>query len=459
MPPLSNDSSAVLLAEGRIANLSLPGPALLSSDRSPAGSPPPRARQPDTAVQQPRWTELILETPNGAATLADLALGNEEPRYPPPPPSPFEDFDIETVLAAGQRQQTESWEARYAGGEARGSLTSAPPLVLKYHHTPGYAGGQRMQKQMPLLVASGSNEEGIPPPPAPTSTPELSALGMPPEQPAGDMPRPSRLALPGQKLGAVPTERAPSPPPSPTPIPPAMPARMQKRWDDDAQDGEPRCQPPDCPVCPTPPCDTDTEVVWVDQVKTVDTNQKPEPPHEVCKTVTHTSTYWRTDLGVWETKLIPTQSTYWVWEKIPHVVHGSTASVYHKVIPGPCLKPPIDWCQDGWDHGMWKGEGDEPCWDSDGHHRHPSYDDGDFDYGDGWFPHLYSPQIITLIMIGVFLLVILILWNVSWLALIFLLPFQLYTNCVHEFSHVLAGVLGGAQICSVTIDPGCGPIR
>ena len=51
------------------------------------------------------------------------------------------------------------------------------------------------------------------------------------------------------------------------------------------------------------------------------------------------------------------------------------------------------------------------------------------------------------------LLFTLFVWPIHRLALFVLLPFQLYTNLVHEIFHLVAGLLGGATICSVTIDP------
>ncbi|KAI8318716.1 hypothetical protein GQ54DRAFT_266554 [Martensiomyces pterosporus] len=61
-------------------------------------------------------------------------------------------------------------------------------------------------------------------------------------------------------------------------------------------------------------------------------------------------------------------------------------------------------------------------------------------------------QKITLIIICVYAVAILILWNLPFVNVI-LLPFKLVTVALHEFSHAAAGVCTGAKIKSVTIDP------
>jgi hypothetical protein len=58
----------------------------------------------------------------------------------------------------------------------------------------------------------------------------------------------------------------------------------------------------------------------------------------------------------------------------------------------------------------------------------------------------------TLILIGVYTAVILILWNVPVLKTI-LYPFKLVTVALHEFSHAAAGCCTGAKIEAIEVDP------
>ncbi|OUM58726.1 hypothetical protein PIROE2DRAFT_47712 [Piromyces sp. E2] len=70
-------------------------------------------------------------------------------------------------------------------------------------------------------------------------------------------------------------------------------------------------------------------------------------------------------------------------------------------------------------------------------------------------------QTTTLIIIGVYILVILIFWNVKYLSTI-LWPFKIFTVGLHELSHALAGILTGAKIESIKVDAdegGCCTMR
>jgi len=58
----------------------------------------------------------------------------------------------------------------------------------------------------------------------------------------------------------------------------------------------------------------------------------------------------------------------------------------------------------------------------------------------------------TLIFIGIFAGVILVLWNFPYLKYI-LYPFKLVTVALHEFSHAAAGCCTGAKIEGIKIDP------
>jgi len=58
----------------------------------------------------------------------------------------------------------------------------------------------------------------------------------------------------------------------------------------------------------------------------------------------------------------------------------------------------------------------------------------------------------TLIVAGVYVIVIAILWVVPFLSWI-IYPFKLLTVGFHEMSHALAGVLTGAKIKSIELDP------
>ncbi|CAG8832355.1 22331_t:CDS:2, partial [Racocetra persica] len=61
-------------------------------------------------------------------------------------------------------------------------------------------------------------------------------------------------------------------------------------------------------------------------------------------------------------------------------------------------------------------------------------------------------ETITLIIIGVYILVILILWRMPFLNII-LYPFKLLTVGLHEWSHAAAGCCTGAKIEGIKIDP------
>lgn len=297
--------------------------------------------------------------------------------------------------------------------------------VILHHHTPASGLPHRVAKQQrPLQVAHAS--------PLPTQA------AVPPAVPL---------------YQAVQFEEALPPMPAATPSP-----RLAKRWDD-CPDDNPRCA-----KCKNPPCGTETDVVWVHQTKTIDSNPHHHddgspPASSICFTVQETKTFFETEQRVWMTTVFPVESTVWVWEKVPHIVQSASTSIGSKFVP-VCLKPPSDWCQDGWYNGVWQGSGDEPCWkDSTG----GWWNNDDWVWHWGWcrdvIPPLHKPQIITLIMIPVFLVVITSLWAIRWLAVLTILPFQMYTNLIHELSHVFAGIMGGAKVCTVTIDPGCGPIR
>ncbi|PVU92146.1 hypothetical protein BB559_003835 [Furculomyces boomerangus] len=58
----------------------------------------------------------------------------------------------------------------------------------------------------------------------------------------------------------------------------------------------------------------------------------------------------------------------------------------------------------------------------------------------------------TLYIIFAYIAFILIVWNIPYLKHI-LYPFKLVTVAFHEFSHAFAGVLTGAKIVSIKIDP------
>lgn len=61
-------------------------------------------------------------------------------------------------------------------------------------------------------------------------------------------------------------------------------------------------------------------------------------------------------------------------------------------------------------------------------------------------------QKLTLIIIGVYIIAILILWNIPYLKLI-LYPFKLVTVAFHELSHAAVGICTGAKIISIEVDP------
>ncbi|KAK9840917.1 hypothetical protein WJX81_000177 [Elliptochloris bilobata] len=64
-------------------------------------------------------------------------------------------------------------------------------------------------------------------------------------------------------------------------------------------------------------------------------------------------------------------------------------------------------------------------------------------------------QTVTLIVIGVFLLVIMFLWNLPGLRAV-LYPFKVLTVAFHEAGHALACVLTGGRVESITLDPDLG---
>jgi len=72
-----------------------------------------------------------------------------------------------------------------------------------------------------------------------------------------------------------------------------------------------------------------------------------------------------------------------------------------------------------------------------------------------------SEQVTKLIIIGVYIVVILVLWNVKYLNTI-LWPFKIFTVGLHELSHAIAGKLTGAKIESIKVDAdegGCCTMR
>lgn len=215
--------------------------------------------------------------------------------------------------------------------------------------------------------------------------------------------------------------------PRPTPAP-----QYQRR--DISHERRNDCEGDSCP----------TETKFEEKVKTVHKGQ----PHSTCHTKYRTETVWKTELHEWVKTVYPYVVTDWVYEPTP-LVHTAEKTVWfetvHPARPTGSTDCKTD-ChpqgggddghQDGWDE-WWKT-----------HRPHGSL-----------VPPLTGTQIVTLVLIPVFLVFDLFVWPIHILALIFLLPFQMYTNLVHEIFHLAAGVLGGATVCSVTIDPGCGPQR
>lgn len=214
--------------------------------------------------------------------------------------------------------------------------------------------------------------------------------------------------------------------PAPTPAPQPRRRALEERWAD--------CQGEHCPQ---------TDVVWVDKVKTVE-QQKPNPA--TCHTLTKTSTFWQTELHQWITTTYPFVTTEWVYEPTP-IVHTALKTTYIETVhhAKPTGSPHCGHsCEDG------GNPDDGASWDDWWHWHHPHL---------SLIPTLTAAQIVTVVLIPIFLVFDLFVWPIHVLALIFLFPFQMYTNLVHEIFHLSAGVLGGAIICSVTIDPGCGPMR
>ncbi|KAJ2079063.1 hypothetical protein H4R24_004043 [Coemansia sp. RSA 988] len=69
--------------------------------------------------------------------------------------------------------------------------------------------------------------------------------------------------------------------------------------------------------------------------------------------------------------------------------------------------------------------------------------------------HALTPtkeQKMILIAICVYVVGILVLWNIPYVNMV-LLPFKLVTVALHEFCHAAAGLCTGAKIKSITIDP------
>ncbi|CAO1615343.1 unnamed protein product [Parajaminaea phylloscopi] len=213
--------------------------------------------------------------------------------------------------------------------------------------------------------------------------------------------------------------------PAPTPAPQLRRRTHQER-------GE-HCQGEHCPV---------TDVVWVDKIKTV---IEPKPPQANCHTVLKTQTFYETELHEWLTTVYPYVQTEWVYEPTP-VLHTGVKTGYIETVH-PATPTGQPYCGDGCDSSGGKHDGND--WDDWWHWHQPHL---------SLVPPLTGAQVVTLIFIPIFLVFDLFVWPIHLLALIFLFPFQLYTNLVHEIFHLSAGVLGGATICSVTIDPGCGPM-
>lgn len=415
MPPLTDNSTNSAAAieprlngsapsSLRLTNASRAGSAKSQSTWSPRDQVP--LVVPVGFDEDPAVVHSQKSTPDATAEVAA-------------PPSPFEDFDLEVVRP----------------GKPQGVRGPRPTPVAK----------------IPLAAV---------PLPVPTPTAMVAAEADEATYAQEDVVE-QRSPTPSYNVGEAPRPRA-------TPIEAAHP--VQPRWNAppaaqptptpsaNASDaGKHHCSHPDKCPCPGPTCATQTDLVWIHNVTTVAVGPVPQQaqPTSVCETVQQTSVYWETQQGVWLTTVFPVMNTYWVWEKVPHTVQSLSTAFTETLIPSPtaCPLPPGDWCQDGWINGTWHGDGDAPCWFPPPHH------------GPHWphphdiFGRLGPDQIATLVAIPIMLAVVLVLWSIQVLSTIFLLPFQLFTNFVHEFSHVLAGVIGGAKICSVTIDPGCGPLR
>jgi len=71
------------------------------------------------------------------------------------------------------------------------------------------------------------------------------------------------------------------------------------------------------------------------------------------------------------------------------------------------------------------------------------------------FQQLITPDpqdVQTLVLIAIYAVAILFLWNVPYLRYI-LYPFKLITVALHEFGHAAAGCCTGAKIQGITVDP------
>lgn len=374
--------------------------------------------------------QVVLEVPVHFAARPE---SDEEPAAPPSS-SPFEDFDetplTETVLGKrpGQYQYPSRPTPRVQspqGAMPTPTPTPAPTPTAGVEPPPTYP----FDDSFHVEKRSPSYHVG---PPLPRATPPPTPV------------QPQQAAVDDAKQ--QPHARWDTPAPTPTSSPNATTPQHHHN-----------CTHPDNCPCPGATCVTQTDVVWIHNVTTL---AAPTPaqaqPTSICETVQQTSVYWETEQEAWLTTVFPVMSTYWVWEKIPHTVQSLSTSFSQTFYPGPsnCPLPPSDWCEDGWIDGVWHGDGEAPCWWGHGHHHHWHWP-GAHDI----FGTLGSDQIATLVAIPIMLAIILVLWSIHILAVLFLLPFQLFTNFVHEVSHVIVGIIGGAKICSVTIDPGCGPLR